>query len=159
MSDERALLAKYLGMQRRHVLEQVDGLSDHAMQRAMLPSGWTPAGLVQHLAVDVERWWFRRILRGEPLEFDGGAWTVEAGVAPASVIALYKEEIERADAIIAATPLDAPMAWWPEDQWPDWRLEDLRDVILHVVAETACHAGHLDAARELMDGKQWIIAE
>jgi hypothetical protein len=28
---------------------------------------------------------------------------------------------------------------------------------VHVIAETACHAGHLDAARELIDGRQWVV--
>jgi hypothetical protein len=31
------------------------------------------------------------------------------------------------------------------------------EVLLHVITETACHAGHLDAARELIDGRQWIV--
>jgi hypothetical protein len=43
-------------------------------------------------------------------------------------------------------------ARWPS-QWPDWRLGDLREIILHVITETACHAGHLDAVRELIDGR------
>jgi hypothetical protein len=29
--------------------------------------------------------------------------------------------------------------------------------VAHVVTETAVHAGHLDAVRELVDGRQWII--
>jgi hypothetical protein len=29
--------------------------------------------------------------------------------------------------------------------------------MLHVVTETACHAGHLDAARELIDGRRWLV--
>jgi hypothetical protein len=29
--------------------------------------------------------------------------------------------------------------------------------MLHVIAETACHAGHLDAVREILDGRQWIV--
>jgi hypothetical protein len=33
---------------------------------------------------------------------------------------------------------------------------DLRCVLHHVITETACHAGHLDAARELIDGHQWL---
>ena len=32
-----------------------------------------------------------------------------------------------------------------------------RCVILHVITETAIHAGHLDAFRELTDGGQWIV--
>ena len=34
---------------------------------------------------------------------------------------------------------------------------DLRYIMLHMITETACHAGHLDAARELIDGTQWIV--
>jgi hypothetical protein len=32
---------------------------------------------------------------------------------------------------------------------------DLRFIVLHLIEETACHAGHLDAARGLIDGRQW----
>jgi Protein of unknown function (DUF664) len=33
----------------------------------------------------------------------------------------------------------------------------VRKVILHVMTETACHAGHLDAARQLIDGRMWLV--
>jgi len=65
---------------------------------------------------------------------------------------------ERANAAIAATPLDmAPRQ--PDLRWGDWgsRFSDLRVVLLHVLKETACHPGHLDAVRELIDGRQWIV--
>jgi hypothetical protein len=29
--------------------------------------------------------------------------------------------------------------------------------MLHVITETACHAGHLDAVRELIDGRTWMV--
>jgi CO dehydrogenase/acetyl-CoA synthase alpha subunit len=32
-----------------------------------------------------------------------------------------------------------------------------REITLHVITETACHAGHLDAVRELIDGRQWLV--
>jgi hypothetical protein len=71
------------------------------------------------------------------------------------VLSTYRDEIERSNAVIAASPLgQAPAqrdAWWGE-----WNVPDLRFVLLHVIAETACHAGHLDAARELFDGRQWL---
>jgi hypothetical protein len=41
--------------------------------------------------------------------------------------------------------------------WGDWEVPDLRFILLHVIAETACHAGHLDAGRELLDGRQWLV--
>ncbi len=76
---------------------------------------------------------------------------------PEAVFDLYRHEIEHANAIISATPADTAPAWWPEELWPNWRLHDLREIILHVITETACHAGHLDAARELIDGRTWLI--
>jgi uncharacterized protein DUF664 len=36
-------------------------------------------------------------------------------------------------------------------------MDDLRQISLHVIAETACHAGHLDAVRELIDGRTWMV--
>jgi len=75
----------------------------------------------------------------------------------AGVLDADRREIELADAIIAATSLDSAPAWWPEDLFGSWRLDDLREILLHVIAETACHAGHLDAAGELIDGRQWIV--
>ena len=84
------------------------------------------------------------------------AWHIDAGVAPEAVFGRYNQEIERANQIITATPLDAEPAAWP-DFFGEWRLPDLRGVVLHVITETACHAGHLDAARELLDGRTWLI--
>lgn len=85
------------------------------------------------------------------------AWQVPADVTAAAVLDGYRREIELADASIAATSLDSAPAWWPENLFGSWRLNDLREILLHVIAETACHAGHLDAARELIDGRQWIV--
>jgi hypothetical protein len=92
-----------------------------------------------------------------PDEEPDNAWQVPADLTAAAVLDAYRREIELADAIIAATSLDSPPAWWPVDQFGSWRLDDLREILLHAIAETACHAGHLDAARELIDGRQWIV--
>jgi hypothetical protein len=72
------------------------------------------------------------------------------------VFGAYRRETALADAIITATPLGTPPARWPSELWPNWRLRDLREIILHVITETACHAGHLDAVRELIDGRTWM---
>jgi hypothetical protein len=49
----------------------------------------------------------------------------------------------------------------PDPHWQEWGIDfpDLRFIMLHVIKETACHAGHLDAARELIDGRQWIVLD
>lgn len=158
--DERATLLTYLNGQRRHVLGILEGLSEEALRRPVLPSGWSCLGLVQHLALDVERFWFRTIVAGEPDQSPvtmADAWQVPSYVSADAVLDQYWQEIERANAIIAGTSLDAPPAWWPEERWPNWRHENVRDVILHVMTETARHAGHLDAVRELIDGRTWMV--
>lgn len=159
--DEKGMLVAYLDAQRRHVLGILDGLSEEDMHRAVLPSGWTSAGLVNHLALDDERFWFRAVVDGEQpvielIGKEGDAWQVSPKTPAADIVALYRQEIERSNAVIAATPLDAPPAWWP-DFFPNFHLHNLRDVLLHVITETACHAGHADAARELIDGKRWMV--
>ncbi len=156
--DTQAFLDR-LENQRAHVVGILEGLTDETLRQAILPSGWSIIGLIHHLAVDVERFWFREIVAGEILpEPDDGsesAWEVSPTTPVASVFDSYRQEIERANAIIASTPLDAEPKVWPAF-FGEWRLADLRSVLLHVIAETACHAGHLDAARELTDGRMWL---
>jgi uncharacterized damage-inducible protein DinB len=159
MTRESRLLLSSLSAQRDHVLGILEGLPDEALRRPVLPSGWTCLGLVRHLAIDVERFWFRSIMAGqqvEPRESDAAVWQVAPGEPAESVLGLYRREIELADAIIAVTPLDTGPARWP-DEWASWRLGDLREIMLHVITETACHAGHLDAVRELIDGRTWLV--
>lgn len=147
-----------LDSQREHVLGALDGLSEDDLRRPVLPSGWTPLGMVQHLALEVERFWFRGAVAGEPIALTSGdeAWQVPADVPAAAILDLYRDEIARANAIVAATPIDAMPQWWP-DFFPNFPPRPLRKTLLHAITETATHAGHLDAARELIDGSQWLV--
>ncbi len=159
VSNESKALRSSLTAQRRHVLGSLEDLPGEALRRPVLPTGWTCLGLVQHLAVDVEQFWFRTVVAGERAGPESGenAWEVAPDVPAEAVLEEYRQEIELANGIIAVTPLDAAPAWWPEELFGGWRLHDLREIILHVITETACHAGHLDAVRELIDGRTWLI--
>ena len=64
--EYQALLA-FLAAQRGAVLSIVAGLDEEAWQRPAVPSGWTPAGLVQHLG-DAERHWFQGVVAGSDTE-------------------------------------------------------------------------------------------
>ena len=162
---EVAALLAVLAAQRAHVLAAVDGLDDEQLRRPVLPSGWTCLGLVRHLALDDERFWFRAVVAGERAVIDEQAqdsteaWDVPEGISAQEVVDAYRSEIERADAVIAGTSADAPPRWWPEDQFGGFRLDTVREVLLHVITETACHAGHLDAVRELLDGSQRLVID
>ena len=90
------------------------------------------------------------VSRREPIDLDisdDAIWNVRADQQVAAVLDDYRQEIEHADAIISATTPDAAPAWWPEELFPGFRLHTLRQIVLHVITETACHAGHLDAVR------------
>ncbi|MFI8876974.1 DinB family protein [Streptomyces sp. NPDC055243] len=159
--EVRALLS-FLDGQRRHVLGILDGLDAEALRRPVLPSGWCCLGLVQHLALDVERFWFRAVTVGDEevikaLDEVDDAWQVGQDVPVADVLDRYRTETRLADTVIAATAADTPLAWWPQHLFGEPHLHTFRDVLLHVITETACHAGHLDAARELIDGRRWLV--
>ena len=143
-----------------------DGDTQGSLRRGLATTGTAVrvelAGLVRHLALDVERFWFRTIVAGEPVDIDASeteseAWHVPEVMSGSAVLDLYRREIEHANAIIAATVLDSAPTWWPVERWPNWRLQNVRNVVLHVITETACHAGHLDAAGELIDGRTWLV--
>lgn len=157
----RSLLS-FLHGQRRHVLGILDGLDTDALRRPVLPSGWNCLGLVQHLALDVERFWFRAVVADDQdviksLADEGDAWKVDPEVQAAEILDRYRTEAGLADTVISATAADAPLAWWPHHLFGEPHLHTLRDVLLHVITETACHAYHLDAARELLDGRRWMV--
>jgi hypothetical protein len=159
---EVAALLDSLAAQRRHVLGIIDGLGEEDLRRPVLPSGWSCLGVVRHLALDVERFWFGAVLAGDQqviaaLDEETDAWRVDPAVPAGAVLDLYRHKAALADAIIRTTPADALPAWWPAHLFGEQDIHSHREVLLHVIAETACHAGHLDAARELIDGRRWLV--
>ena len=162
MSAEGATLLACLRSQRAHVLGTVEGLDDDSLRRPVLPTGWSMLGMINHLTYDIEQFWFPAVVAGEEavidelLDGDEG-WRVPEDLSARAVLDAYRRETARADAIIAGTPLDTPPEWWPDELFGSFRLDDLREVVLHVITETACHAGHLDVARELIDGQTWLV--
>ncbi|MEU7579820.1 DinB family protein [Streptomyces sp. NPDC041068] len=161
-TDEIRALLRTLRGQREHIMGILDGLDDKALHRPVLPSGWSCPGLVQHLALDVERFWFQAVIAGDPAairSFDGApdAWQVSPDKPAAEILELYRREAALSDTVITAHAADTALAWWSHHTHGEPFLHTLRDVVLHVITETACHAGHLDAARELTDGRRWMV--
>ncbi len=165
---ELEALKEALGGQRGHVLGILEGLSEQNLRRPVLPSGWSCLELVRHLTVDVELFWFSGVVAADPdvahQLFRAGAkphWEVPEGMSAGEIFSDYRAAIERANAVLAAVAknddaLSQEPAAWPVEIWPSWRLPDLRHIVIHVLTEVACHAGHLDAARELIDGTTWL---
>jgi uncharacterized damage-inducible protein DinB len=151
--DEKSALSTFLDAQRGAVLAILDGLDEEALTTAVLPSGWTPLALVEHLGY-AERHWFQEILRGHadalPWPDDPAPFTTPR--SSAEVFAFYQDQRERSNAILATTPLNTRPVVRHPDQLGD-EITDLRRIVLHMIEETARHAGHLDIWRELLDGK------
>jgi hypothetical protein len=138
--DEREALLGYLGAQRESVVAVISGLSPVDLRRSVVPSGWTPASMFEHLA-GMEWYWFGHVLGGAP----------EPPERPPDPVAAYVTQWAVSDCVLAGLSLDAP----PQVDVPPWQVElarSARTVVLHVIEETARHAGHLDIARELLDG-------
>lgn len=163
LGTEGKSLLSDLNAQRDHVLGILEGLDEEPLRRSVLPSGWNCLGLVRHLALDVERFWFRAVVAGEQTVIDelaeapDDAWQVGPDVPADAVFDLYRQQIDLANAVIAATSVNAEPTWWPDELFGDFRLHEFREIMLHVITETACHAGHLDVVRELIDGRQWLV--
>lgn len=163
VAERQALLA-FLAAQRDAVLSIVEGLDEEAWQRAVVPSGWTPAGLVEHLG-GAERHWFQGVVTGShtKLPWDEGLPPYDPETAfvcdrpSAEIIGYYRDQCARSDAVLAVTPLSAP----PRGRHGDPQMgepPDVRWVVLHMIEETARHAGHLDIAREMLDGQTGLGA-
>jgi hypothetical protein len=155
---EKALLVGYLNSARNHVRDVLSGVSEADCRRPLVPSGWSMLGVVQQLTFDVERFWFRVVIGGEQIPLYSGmeGWQIDADLSSAQVLEAYVQECALADAVIQRTALQAPATQW-RDEWGPLNVESLLDAIAHVLKETATHAGHLDVARELLDGHQHLV--
>lgn len=160
-SEERTGLVHALDVARDHLLDQIGSMNRADLYRSRAPSGWTPLGLIRHLTLSDERYWFEVVVAGGPLDFwpagDNGDWAVPDESGPEQVIDDYRRAIANSNRIIAATALDAaPLR--PEPDWSETgAFSDLRSILLHNIVETSTHAGHLDLVRELADGGQHIV--
>lgn len=151
-------LLRDIATQQAHVLGTVAGLSDDQLATSTVPSGWTFAGMLQHLGVGT-RFWLHTVLLGEPEEQCGEDFVVPRGTPGRQTVTSYADVVADTQIAVAHLPVDAAPAWWPTDgRWGPWRLPTLGDVLLHVLYETTTHAGHLDVARELLDGGRWDVA-
>jgi len=142
-ASETELYLRWLGFLRGAVLRKASGLSDDQAR-------WTPQGrlisllgIVNHLTHVEWRWidgWMygHEVSRSED-ELSPGS---ELGISTA--IAAYRDRGATTDDVIRSMPL-TQLSRRDEDK-------DLRWVVLHLINETARHAGHADATRELLDG-------
>jgi uncharacterized damage-inducible protein DinB len=142
-ADERELYLDWLRFLRGAVLRNLEGVSDE-------DAHWTPGGalipllgIVNHLT-HVEWRWIDGGMGGAEVSRDDAEFTPQHDLTVVAAVAAYRARAEATDAAVRATPLDTPCRWGAQ--------RDLRWVLVHLINETARHAGHADATRELLDG-------
>lgn len=163
-ADEATLLRRFLDEQRAAVRERCAGLDAAALDIALPPSTMTLGGLLSHLAY-VEDYWLGEVLldrapapawAGVDWEADGDFdWHVAAGQEPAALLAQYDAAVAASEAVLdeaLARPegLDTPAA---RARRSDGQRASLRWILLHLIEETARHAGHADLMREALDAE------
>lgn len=148
VGDERTTLLAFLAYLRQAVVRKVENLSADDARRSVVPTGISLAGLVTHLTY-VERYWFGHVWAGDPgITIDGDSWRVDPDRTVDQLLDDYRAAWKESDTLIeGALDGDALCA----EEHRGHRMS-LRWVIVHMIEETARHAGHADLTRELIDG-------
>jgi hypothetical protein len=147
--DEREALLGFLDWKRGAVLKTAEGLTDEQAR-------WTPegkllpiAGIIHHLTCVEGRWIDGRYLREEPPERTDREFEVKAPLA--DLIDAYVVRAAKTNEIVKSAPSLDVECLGHQSQPPRPGL-DLRWVVIHLLEETAQHAGHADSTREMLDG-------
>jgi uncharacterized damage-inducible protein DinB len=149
---EKESLHAFLDLQRDTLVWKTDGLGDEELRRPVTPTGTSLLGMIKHLGA-VEQNWFCLTFGREMEPFPFGPYDHEdylraAADEPASqILDFYTRGRAAADEVIAALDLDTTGKAYGEGAEVS-----LRWVLLHMIEETARHAGHADVVRELIDG-------
>ncbi|GIF51214.1 hypothetical protein Afe04nite_57530 [Asanoa ferruginea] len=156
LADPKTLLLDYLDYYRVVVGRKVVGLAPAELGRSHLPSGWTPLELLKHLVYMEERW-VRWGFAAEPVphpwgdQDDDGRWQVRPEETVDALLAAMDLAGARTREIASRAALDDPAAvggrFTTAAECPT-----LGWILFHILQEYARHAGHLDVARELIDG-------
>ena len=148
---EKESLKVSLDRHRDAVLWKLEGLGDDELRRPMVPSGTSLLGLVKHLG-SVEYGWFCETFgrQTEPLPYDEDDPDSDMRARPdettEDILAFYGRARAAADQAIAELDVeDTGTAWFGDAVSMRW-------VLIHMIEETARHAGHVDILRELIDG-------
>jgi uncharacterized damage-inducible protein DinB len=166
IDSERADLLEALGTQRHFLRYTVRDLTDEQARQRTTASELTLGGLIKHVA-GVESGWVDFILEGPSAMGEYSTMTEEVkarwadqftllpGETLAGVLEDYAKVAQRTDELVATLPDLSVSHPLPKAPWfpPEGR-RSARRVFLHLIAETAQHAGHADIIRESLDGSK-----
>ncbi|WP_244177078.1 DinB family protein [Streptomyces albus] len=157
LPGERGEFLRSLAEQRANLLLTVRGLDDERAARRTTVSELTLGGLLRHVAQG-ERAWIRILADGDGRApegmFDMDQYRMREEDTLAALVAGYEAVARRTEETVAGLPgLDVtvplPQSPWGPPETVHW---SARRILLHIVRETAQHAGHADIIREALDG-------
>ncbi len=162
-ATERADLLYSLAKHRGFLLYTLRGLSDDEAARRTTVSELCLGGLVKHVTL-VEEGWAQFIRTGPKAVSGADEAAIEAHAAGfrmlpdetlSQLVAQYNDVAARTDELVRTLPSLDDSHPLPEAPWfePGARWS-ARQVLLHIIAETAQHAGHADIIRESLDGSK-----
>jgi uncharacterized damage-inducible protein DinB len=158
---ERDDLLESLATHRGLLLRTVQGITDEQARLRLTVSELTLGGLIKHVA-RIEKGWAEFIVGGRQAvsgEEDNYAAYADGFVLRedetlADILADYEKIAQQTDELVRTWHLDAVQPL-PEAPWfPPKGTRSARRVFVHIVAETAQHAGHADILRETLDGQK-----
>lgn len=159
VAGEREMLLAFLDYYRAIIVYKASGLTPEQLDTRLGPSTLTLGGLVHHMAV-VEDAWFTRTIAGEelPEPWASAPWdedkdwdmTVAAGMSFDALVAQYETSTARSRAVMDGIPDLDQLAVRTRRGGQDI---SVRWIIVHMIEETARHAGHADLIRESIDGQ------
>jgi uncharacterized damage-inducible protein DinB len=146
------LFLAYLTFFRGRVLEMVAELPDATLTSSILPSQWTPLGLVKHLTF-VEMRWLEWGFEGQTVpepwgDRDGARFVTATGDTRSSLVASLERRGRITNDIVRRHDLDDVGA--PGKRWDGESPATLERVLFHLLQEYARHVGHLDIYVELV---------
>jgi uncharacterized damage-inducible protein DinB len=148
---EQEVLGGFLDHYRQTLLDICAGLSEEQLRRPMVPSGTSLLSIVKHLAY-VERGWFQEVVANEPYQYPfdtddpDAEFRIEDVESGDDIFELYRQACARSRQALEAASLDDMV------ENPDRADYNVRWVVVHMIEETARHAGHADIIREQLDG-------
>jgi len=153
-STRTEVMVRYLDYFRDQVASRVAGIPVDEQRVTRVPSGWTPVQLLKHLTYVEHRWleWgFEGAAVAEPwADRRGGRWFVDDTESLVDLLAAFRAQTRRSNAVIESHALTA--VGQPGPRWDGHPPATLERVLLHLVQEYARHVGHLDIVAELAGG-------
>ncbi|MEV6246430.1 DinB family protein [Streptomyces sp. NPDC051742] len=148
-SDEQSTLLAFLDYVRDAVAAKARGLDDGQGRTPGVPSGTSVLGLVKHLAA-AEVYWFSWAFEGADIEHPDLGMDLSEKDSADSLLAAYRAAVERSNEVIErCDDLSLPCA---RAAGRGGVVRSMRWVLVHMIEETARHAGHADILREQADG-------